>query len=133
MPGTHADTIREGIEAFNRRDFDAALELLDDGIVWHSFLSQTQGEVLGSKEEIRAAWESQVDVLDLRAEPEEYIPVGDDKVVVPIRMVACGRGSEMSLAASIVWVWTLGDDGRGTCVEVFDTRESALAASGLAG
>ena len=78
---------------------------------------------LAAKREIRVAWESQVDVLDLRAEPEEFIAVGADKVVVPIRMVACGRGSEMALAASIVWLWTLGDDGSGTRVEVFETAQ----------
>jgi len=130
MPNGHADTIHRGLEAFNARDFDAAISLLAEDVVWASFLSRTQGEYLHGREEVRTAWESQVDVLDLRAEALEYIPVGDDKVVVPMRMIGQGRGSEMTIAASIVWLWTLGEDGLGTSVEVFDERAAALEAAG---
>ncbi len=130
MANDHAETIRKGLEAFNERDFDTAISLLAEDVVWASFLSRTQGEQLHGRDEVRAAWESQVDVLDLRAEAEEYIPVGEDKVVVPMRMLGRGRGSEMTIAASIVWLWTLGPDGLGTSVEVFNARAEALEAAG---
>ena len=130
MSNGHAQTIRRGLEAFNARDFETAINLLTEDVVWASFLSRTQGEYLHGRDEVRAAWESQVDVLDLRAEALEYISVGSDKVVVPMRMMGRGRGSEMTIAASIVWLWTLGPDGLGTSVEVFDEREAALEAAG---
>jgi ketosteroid isomerase-like protein len=38
----HVERIREGLEAFNRRDFDAALALLSDDITWERYLSRTE-------------------------------------------------------------------------------------------
>jgi ketosteroid isomerase-like protein len=67
----NVDRVRQGIEAFNRRDFDAALAMLSDDIIWECFLSQTESatpEVRG-KRELRAVWESQVEAVDLRGSP----------------------------------------------------------------
>jgi hypothetical protein len=86
--------------------------------------------VVQGKAELRAAWESQVEAVDLRGEPEEFIPVGDDKVVVPVRMVALGSGSELSLTASLTWVYTFGDDCLCMSVEAFDRREDAFKSAG---
>lgn len=86
MSEENVEKIRKGIEAFNRRDFDAALALLADDITWEGFLSRTETQLRHrGKEQIRAAWESQVEMLDVRAEPEEFIAVGTDKVVEAAR------------------------------------------------
>jgi ketosteroid isomerase-like protein len=133
MAHENVERLRKAIEDFNRRDFDAALAVLRDDVTWERFLSQTEttAPLVRGKEELRAVWESQVDALDLRAEPEEFIPVGDDKVIVPMRMVAHGSGSEISLTASVTWTWTFDADGLGASVESFESREDALRASGL--
>jgi ketosteroid isomerase-like protein len=132
MSQENAEKVRTGIEAFNRRDFDSALAYLRDDVTWERFLSraETTAPVVRGKEQLRAAWESQVEVLDLRVEPEEFIPVGD-RVVVPMRMFAHGSASEIALSAPVIWVWTFGEDGLGVSVEAFETREDALKAAGL--
>ena len=77
------------------------------------------------------SWESQVDAVDIRMEPDEFISVGNNKVVVPSRMVAHGRSSEISLTATVVWVFTIDSDGLVTSAEAFDSRDEALKAAGL--
>lgn len=132
MSRQNVETIRRGIDAFNRRDFDAALALLAEDVTWARFLSQAEADtpVVRGKTELRAVWESQVDTVDIRVEAVEFIPVGDHKVVVPVRFLTRGRGSDISLTASVVWVWTGGDDGLAVSVEAFDSREEALRAAG---
>jgi ketosteroid isomerase-like protein len=95
----NVDSVRKGIDAFNRRDFDTALELLSDDVAFERFLSRTesQTEWVRGRRELRAVWESQVEAVDLRVEPEEFVAVGAYKVIVPVRMIARGTGSEIRL------------------------------------
>ena len=130
MSHENVENLRKAIDDFNRRDFDDALDLMREDATWEPFLSRAETSLLRGREQIRTAWESQVAAVDLRAEPEEFIPVGPDKVVVPMRLVAHGSRSEMSLTASVVWVWTFDDDGLSTGVEAFEGREDALRAAG---
>lgn len=134
MSRENVEKVRGGIEAFNRRDFEGALVYLRDDVTWERFLSraETTAPVVRGKEQLRAAWESQVEALDLRVEPEEFIPVGD-RVIVPMRMVAHGSASEIALTVPVIWVWTFGEDGLAASVEAFETREDALNAAGLPG
>ena len=127
------ELIRSGIDAFNRRDFDAALAALRDDVTWARFLSRAEADspVVRGKEELRAVWESQVEAVDLRLEPEEFIAAGNDKVIVPSRMVARGSGSEITLSALVTWVWTIDEEGLAAKVEAFESRAAALEAVGL--
>lgn len=133
MSDENVQKLREGIAAFNRRDFEAALALLRDDVTWERFLSRAEATtpVVRGKEELRAVWESQVEAVDIRAEPDEFISVGDT-VIVPLRMVARGSGSEIKLTTLVTWVWTFGDDGLATKVEAFESRDDALRAAKLA-
>jgi hypothetical protein len=67
-----------------------------------------------------------VEAVDLRVEPEEFIAVGASKVIVPVRMIARGSGSEIRLGASIAWVYTFDESGIVTRVEGFESRDTAL-------
>jgi ketosteroid isomerase-like protein len=127
----NVDVVRRGIEAFNRRDFDTALGFLSDHVTWQRWLSraETTSLVVRGKEELLAVWNDQVEAVDIRFEPSEFIAIGD-KVVVPGRMVGRGSGSDVSLATPVTWVYTIDDDGLGASVEAFETREEALTAAG---
>jgi ketosteroid isomerase-like protein len=131
MPHGNIELVRKGIDAFNRRDFDAALAALREDVTWERFLSRAEADtpLVRGKEELRAAWESQVEAVDLRLEPEEFIAAGD-KVIVPSRMLARGSGSEIALSAPVTWVWTI-EDGLAAKVEAFESRADALGAVGL--
>lgn len=127
------ELIRQGIDAFNRRDFDTALKAVSESVTWERFLSQADADtpLVTGKEELRSVWESQVEAVDIRVEPEEFISAGDDMVIVPCRLVAHGSGSEIVLSTQVIWMWTIDDDGLTKSVEAFETRADALKAAEL--
>ena len=125
------EALRKAYENFNRRDFDSALRMVREDVTWERFLSRSEATepVVRGKEELRSVWESQAEAVDIRAEPDEFIPVGSDKVVVPTRMVAHGSSSAISLTSNVTWVWSFDGDGLVFKVQAFETREEALAAT----
>jgi ketosteroid isomerase-like protein len=124
------EKIRRGFDDFNRRDFDRVLAAFSDDVIWEPFVARAEtSHPIRGKENLRAAWERQVEALDLRVEPVELIAVGD-KVVVRARLVAQGRSSELSSTDSITQVYTSDRDGLATQVEMFESREDALKAAG---
>jgi ketosteroid isomerase-like protein len=131
MSQENVETIREAIEAFNRREFDAALAMAAEDLTWAPFLSQTETPLLRGPAQVKAAWKSQVELLDLRIEPQEFIPVGSNKVVVMAEWIAKGKASGMPLTRSGAVISTFGADGLITSVETHDTRQAALEAAGL--
>jgi ketosteroid isomerase-like protein len=68
---------------------------------------------------------------ELRFEPEEIVDV-DDRVVVVVRMAGRGKGSQAEVSAVVAHVWTV-REGKGVRMDMFGSREEALAATGLAG
>ena len=124
------DLIRKGIEAFNARDFDAALAMLRADVTWERFLSRTETDspVVSGKVELREVWESQVQAVDIRIEVEEIISAGENRVVTPARMVAQGSGSKIKLSAAVTWVWTFDASGLIASVEAFGSPGEAFEA-----
>lgn len=66
---------------------------------------------------------------DWRCEAEEFIASGDF-VVVLTRYTGRGKGSQVAVDTQGAHVWTL-RDGRVIRLEVFSSRERALAAAGI--
>jgi ketosteroid isomerase-like protein len=133
MSERNVELVRSGIDAFNRRDFDWALGALRDDVTGERFLPRAEADspVVRGKAELQAVWESQVEAVAIRVEPEEFIAAGDDKVVVPSRMVARGSGSEIALSARVTWVWTIDEDWLAAKVEAFEGLAAAREAAGL--
>jgi ketosteroid isomerase-like protein len=121
------ERIRGAMEAFNRRDFDEALEIAADDFTWQAFLAQTETPLLRGKEAIKEAWTNQVETLDLKVEPQQVEPVGELSVVVTAELVAHGTGSRIRLTQPIVWLWTFNQEGLGKSIEVFESRDEAVA------
>jgi limonene-1,2-epoxide hydrolase len=123
-------TLRGFYDAFNRRDFDAAMEMAhpEIEIVRPGGMSPLRGA-----DALRAwmepdAFEEQV------IEPVEFTLEGD-KVLVRQRMRARGAGSGIEMTVGSWAVGTVNDDGVVTRVEVFFEHEEAkaLEAAGLSG
>ena len=132
MSNENVQAVREVIDAFNRRDFDAAMAPLRDDVTWERFLSRAEAtsRAVRGKAELLAVWKSQVEAVDIRVEPEEFISVGN-KVIAPMRMVAHGSGSEIDLVSVVTWVSTFDDGGLCTKVEAYESRDEALRATGI--
>jgi ketosteroid isomerase-like protein len=65
----------------------------------------------------------------MRLDPEEFIAVGEDQVVVPFRMVMVGR-EEIETVARAATVYTLAE-GKITHMKAFQSKADALEATGL--
>jgi ketosteroid isomerase-like protein len=65
----------------------------------------------------------------VRFEPQEYIPVGEDQVVVPVRMVAVGRDGIETVARN-AQIITL-RRGKIIRMKAFQSKAEALEAAGI--
>ena len=130
MSQENVEIVRQGYETFSRtgeldRDtfdadpvFDNSNAVFADPGVYRGFdrirkWLIAQGEM----------WESQ------RYEPEEFIPIGVDQVVVPQKIVSVGRDGVEVVAHTAVLFKLHG--GKVTCWKNFQTKTEALEAAGL--
>jgi ketosteroid isomerase-like protein len=128
MSQENVEIVRRGYEAFNRGDFDAAMEVVHPEI---EFVLPGREPPLTGKEAVRA-WMEPDAFEEQEIEPLEFT-VNGDRVLVRTRVRARGAGSGMELEVQVCTVWTLDADGRATRVESFGAGEDAkaLEAAGL--
>jgi ketosteroid isomerase-like protein len=121
--------LRSVYDAFNRGDFDGAIEIAHPDV---KFFPPGGQLPLEGTEQLRAwmepsAFETQV------LEPLEFT-VSGSKVMVLQRVTMRGAGSGIEMEVHSWNVWTLDDDGRVTRIETYLHHEEAQArqAAGLA-
>jgi ketosteroid isomerase-like protein len=90
MSQENVELVRAGYEAFNRRDFDAALALAHDSISWRTLFS-VETDVLRGKQEIRAGWERQIEALDVHIDVVELTPLDETRVLAVGKWRGSGR------------------------------------------
>jgi len=123
------ERLRAGIEAFNREEFDQALEFMHPDIEWHRGPVSLEGGVIRGREELRALMTP--DIFDRQAIEVGEVRVNGDKVLVETIFQARGRSSGIELQTRGWQVWTMRDD-LAVKVELFDEEAPALAVAGLA-
>ena len=128
MSEKNIDKLRRAYEAFNRRDFDAALVIAHPDV---EFSPPGDQPPYRGIESFRAwmepdAFEEQV------IEPLEFI-VSGNKILVRQHVKARGAGSGIEIELFSWNVWTLDEDGLVTRIETYLEREEATArkAAGL--
>jgi ketosteroid isomerase-like protein len=121
-------SLRSAYDAFNRGDFDTAIELAHPEI---EFAPPGGQSPLRGADALRA-WMEPDAFEDQQIEPIEFRMQGD-KVLVHQLATARGMGSGIELNLDAWAVWTFGDDGRATRVESFlpHQEREALEAAGL--
>jgi ketosteroid isomerase-like protein len=121
---------RAFLEAYNRQDFDAALELGTPGLVldFSRALGPYRGvyrrnEIRGFLEELNATFES------VRFEPRDFIDAGDYYVVVPLTIHFEGRdGIKVKADTTNLWMFR---DGAVDRIVLYQELDEALEAVGL--
>jgi ketosteroid isomerase-like protein len=120
--------LRRTYEAFNREDFDAAIEIADPDIELITTGGMTK---LRGADKFRA-WMEPETIEDILMEPERFEVVGNN---VLVRVLSRGRGvgSGISVEMHFWSVWTINDEGRVTRIVAFNDNEEAKAreAAGL--
>jgi ketosteroid isomerase-like protein len=92
MSRENVELVRSGYEAFGQEEFDRMFAWLDQEIVWDVSRRLIDPDVFHGHEGVREFLRRQGEVWShQRIEPEEFIAIGEDVVVVPIRFVSTGR------------------------------------------
>ena len=117
------------VEAFDRGDYEAALQALDPGIEYD--LSHfPDGRVYRGRDGVREAFRIWLGTWeDYRQERDKLIDGGDD-VIVPTREHGRGKGGGLELERPTFGVWTL-HDGKAIRIRFYPTLSEALEAVGL--
>src|SRR5436309_10785079 len=76
--------LRRAYDAFNRRDIDDTLALMQPDVDWPNVL---KGGRLRGHEEVRKYWILQFATIDPHVEPESFIEGEDGRVVVEVHEV----------------------------------------------
>jgi ketosteroid isomerase-like protein len=120
--------VRRGYDAFNRGDFDAAVEELHPDVEWGRVDQAPETNTLKGVDAVRA-WMLPDIFEEQHVELEELIENGD-KIFVQIlgRIRAAGSGIEFTDRS---WhVWTI-RDGKAARFDIYRDRSEALTAAGL--
>jgi ketosteroid isomerase-like protein len=128
MSQQNVDKARAFIEAYNRRDFDAAIESFDPEIDWVLPDRQSSDSCRGP-DEIRRFWEGIDETMDeLRLEPQEFVDAGD-RVATRLRHYGRGKLSGAEIDEEMYHQVATFVDGRIVRMEYFGEWSEALEAA----
>ena len=130
MSQENVEKARDFIDAYNRRDFDAAVESFDPEIEWVLPERQSSDSCRGP-DEIRRFWEGLDETFEeLRLDPQEFVDAGDQ---VATRLRYYGRGKRSGIEIEEVMYHQVATFRAGSLVrmEYFGEWSEALEAVGL--
>jgi ketosteroid isomerase-like protein len=125
----NVDVLRRVIDAFNRRDEEAALALADPAVELESALVEKQvfrghQGLRQYRQNLDEAWS------EWHTANDELIEAEGDRVLHLYRIVGKGKGSGVAIEADIAMLWTI-REGRLLRGKVFLDQAEARAAAGL--
>jgi ketosteroid isomerase-like protein len=126
----NVEKTRDYIDAYNRRDFDAAMEFFDPQVEWvlPEHQSSDSGVGLGH---IRRFWDGLDETFDeLRLDAQEFVD-GGDRVAVRLRFYGRGKGSGLELETEMYHQVTFFRDGMMVRIEYVESWPEALEAAGI--
>jgi ketosteroid isomerase-like protein len=118
------------IAAYNRRDFDAAVEFFDPQVDWVLPAHQRADSCRGPEAVIRF-WEGLDETFDeLQLEPQESLDA-HDRVATRLRYYGRGKGSGAEIETEMYHQVTTFRGGAMVRIEYFASWDEALEAAGL--
>jgi ketosteroid isomerase-like protein len=127
----NVEKTRDFIEAYNRRDFDAAVADFDPQIEWVLPPHQRSDSCVGPDEVIRF-WEGLDETFaELRLDPQEFVDAGD-RVAVRLRYYGRGKGSGIEIETEMYHQVTTFRCGTMVRIEYVTSWPQALEAAGVA-
>ena len=129
MSQENIEILNAGFAGFESGQF---FELLDPEIEWEARPDLPDSSVYRGHDGVRQLLGRFYEVMDeIWFRPEEFIPIGEDRVAAVLRWGGRGKGSGAVLEESReTWLFTL-KGGKVVRVQEFPTREQALQAAGL--
>jgi ketosteroid isomerase-like protein len=131
MSERNVELYRRAVGAFNARDLDAILVLVDPSCEWHSTFAAVSGGVYHGHDGIRKWHRDMEDAWgdEIRLEPEAYFDLGENTLLVA-KMHGRGQhsGAEVAMSAVHVFRWR---DGLIVYFKSYAHREDALSDLGV--
>jgi hypothetical protein len=122
------ERVRAFIDAYNRRDFDAAVEDFDPAIEWVLPERQSSDSCCGP-EEVRRFWDGLDQIFEeLRLEPQEWVDVGD-RVATRLLYYGLGKGSGVEFEGELYHQVTTFRGPTMVRIEYFSSWPEALSAA----
>ncbi len=132
MSQENVDKARDFIAAYNRRDFDAAVESFDPEVEWVLPDRQSSDSCRGP-DEVKRFWRGLDETMEeLRLEPQEFVDAGDH-VATRLRHYGRGKRSGVEIDEEMYHQVATFRSGRMVRIEYFGEWSEALQAAGLAG
>ncbi len=128
MSEENVEIARQAAHAFNARDMDRFLGLMDPEIEFRSvFERKTYRGLAGMVQ-----WTEDLDATidELHSEDDRFLEAGEDRVVYLYRIVGTGTGSGVPVSRKFAILWRL-RDGKLFKGEVYLDQTLALEAAGL--
>jgi ketosteroid isomerase-like protein len=132
MSQENVDMTRDFIAAYNRRDFDAAVENFDPKVDWVLPAHQDFDSCRGPAQIIRF-WEGLDETFDeLRLDPQEFVDAGE-RVAVRLRYFGRGKGSGVEIETEMYHQVTTFEDGVIVRFDYVTSWQEALDLAGVHG
>jgi ketosteroid isomerase-like protein len=130
MSQENVDKARDFIDAYNRRDFDAAVESFDPEVEWVLPARQSSDSCRGP-DEVKRFWEGLDETFEeLRLEPQEFLDAGD-RVATRLRHHGRGKESGVEIDEELYHQVATFRAGKMVRIEYFAAWSEALEAAGL--
>jgi ketosteroid isomerase-like protein len=130
MSQENVDKARAFVEAYNRRDFEAAVEWFDPEIEWILPARQSSDSGRGPDEVIRFFEDIDENFDEFRLTPQEFLDAGD-RVATRLRHSGRGKGSGIEIDEELYHQVATFRDGKIVRMEYFASWPEALEAAGL--
>jgi ketosteroid isomerase-like protein len=124
MSATNVETFKRGIEAWNRDDLDAWIELFDPQVEWFALT-----EVFRGHEGARAAWHSFKADVQLKARFDEVRDLGESALALGA-LEGEGRTTRLNFTTEIAQLATF-RAGKIVTFRDFPSHAEGLQAAGL--
>jgi len=128
MSEENIEVVRQVADAFNARDTDRLLSLMDPEIEYRSVFEQKTYRGLAGMVQYRQDLDATLE--EFHSEDDRFLDAGEDRVVHLYRIVGRGTGSGVPVSRENAILWQL-RNGKLIRGEVYLDQREALEAAGL--
>ena len=129
MSQENVDLVRLAVEATNRGDLATLDAIWSEEGEFHSTFAASEGRVFRGRQRFRDYFDTVDEAFDdMRVEVEEITEVGEDRLVVVLRVSGRGKGSGVNVEQHNGQVWTF-VDSKIARIDSYMNRAEALKAA----
>jgi|SRR5580658_5700601 ketosteroid isomerase-like protein len=106
VAATEVELLERVYAAFNRREIESALAVMDDDVDWPNGMEG--GRVRGTAA-VRDYWRRQFEVLDPRVEPQHFAGEPDGRIAIDVHQVVHDKNGKLVVDQMVQHVYEIRD------------------------